>query len=189
MSSNAYSENSTLTPDLESGAEHAVAWFALAVRAKHERSIARLLESKGYETFVPLYTKDTASKRKPTEIPLFPGVVFARFDMNRRLPVLVTPGVTNILGDDIPLSEIDSLRIATSHTYPVFPFPFLEAGHKVQITSGALSGVEGVVVEVHGSTRVILSVSHLKRSVLLELGMASLEVSEPSRAKGALQFS
>ena len=114
---------------LEAGA---LQWFALTVKPRHDKAVARVLETKGFHTFVPLYTKQHryAARRKDSELPLFPGYVFCRFNVLTRLPILTTPGVTQILSagnTPIPLSEteIASLQMAIRAHLSVRPFPFL----------------------------------------------------------------
>jgi hypothetical protein len=34
-------------------------WFAIAVKPRYDKAVARSLETKGYETFVPLYKSNT----------------------------------------------------------------------------------------------------------------------------------
>ena len=70
-------------------------WFAIYVKPRHEKNVACMLRSKGYDEFVPLYNHRTPSRT--TELPLFPSYVFCRFDENRRLPVLKVPGVFSIV--------------------------------------------------------------------------------------------
>src|SRR2546421_10414546 len=75
-------------------------WFALVVKTQHEKMVASLLDSKGYEQFLPLYSvrRRWSDRIKQLELPLFPGYVFCRFDLNKRLPILVTPAVLLIVG-------------------------------------------------------------------------------------------
>jgi transcription antitermination factor NusG len=47
----------------------------------------------------------------------------------------------------------------------------LEIGERVRISTGTLSGVEGILVNFKGSHRVVLSVSLLQRSVALEVDL------------------
>ncbi|PYV81621.1 MAG: hypothetical protein DMG05_29645, partial [Acidobacteria bacterium] len=58
-----------------------VQWFALVVRSQHEKMVASVLHSKGYEEFLPLYTvkRRWSDRIKQLELPLFPGYVFCRF--------------------------------------------------------------------------------------------------------------
>src|SRR6185369_14563329 len=86
-------------------------WYALHVRSQHEKIVASTLRGKGYEQFLPLYrTKHRWSDRmKVIERPLFPGYVFCRFDLQKRLPILVTPGVLLIVGvRKTPLPVVES---------------------------------------------------------------------------------
>lgn len=151
-------------------------WFALAVKPRFDKAVGRALDAKGYETFVPLYKKSHkyGSRSKDAHLPLFPGYVCCRFDMQKRLPILTTPGVMQILGAGsrpLPLSdvEIQSLQTALLTQCRIQPFPYLNAGQKVRITSGTLAGVEGIVLRTKPSLRLVLSITLLRRSVLLEI--------------------
>src|SRR5215510_4833270 len=100
-------------------AKPALEWFALAVKPRFDKAVSRMLEIKGFETFLPLYKKRYiySARSKEADLPLLPGYVFCRFDVHRRLPVLTTPGVLHILGSStgpaaISESEIFSLQTA-----------------------------------------------------------------------------
>jgi transcription antitermination factor NusG len=151
-------------------------WFAVAVKPRFDKAVARTLESKGFETLLPLYKTQHryAARSKVSDLPLFPGYVFCRFNVLTRLPILTTPGVTQILGtgnNPLALSEeeIVSLRVAIQADIPLQPFPFLQAGQRVRIEEGALRGVVGLVVKIKDCMRLILSITLLQRSVLLEI--------------------
>ncbi len=151
-------------------------WFALAVKPRHDKAVARTLETKGFQTFLPLYKKrhTYAARCKESELPLFPGYVFCRFDALARLTILTTPGVTQILGvgnTPIPLCETElfSLQTAIQAQLPIQPFPFLQAGQRVRIDRGVLAGIEGIVMNFKQCLRLVLSITLLARSVLLEI--------------------
>jgi transcription antitermination factor NusG len=151
-------------------------WFALAVKPRCDKAVARTLETKGYETLLPLYKKQHryATRCKQSELPLFPGYVFCRFNAQTRLPILTTPGVTQILSTGsrpIPLSETEivSLQTATKAQLQLQPFPFLQVGQRVRIEEGVLAGVVGIVIRFKQPVRLVLSVTLLQRSVLLEI--------------------
>lgn len=114
---------------------------------------------------------------KEVEQPLFPGYLFCRFDFQSRRPVVTTPGVIQIVGFGrvaTPLAdeEIKALQVAVSSGVAKQPWPFLELGEKVEIESGPLRGLEGVLLEFKGNRRLILSVSLLRRSVAVEIDSA-----------------
>jgi transcription antitermination factor NusG len=151
-------------------------WFALVVKPRFDKAVARALEMKGYETLLPLYRKyhNYGGRLKSSELPLFPGYVCCRFDVHSRLPILTTPGVVHVLGAGnmpLPVSdvEITSLQTAIGAQLPIKPIAFVSDGERVRISSGALAGVEGIVLKSKPSLRLVLSVTLLQRSVLLEI--------------------
>ena len=153
-------------------------WFALYVKPRHEKNVACILRGNGYDEFVPLYNHRTPSRT--TELPLFPSYVFCRFDENRRLPVLKVPGVFSIVqsgGRPAPVAEdeITALKRMIAAGIEREPWLALVAGAKVRIAAGPLQGIEGVVVTHKTSTRLIVSVDLLQRSVAVELDRHWLE--------------
>ncbi len=156
-------------------------WFAVQVRTRWESSTALLLSGKGYQTLLPTYKerKRWNGRLREVNAPLFPGYVFCQFDTQKRLPILVTPGVIAVVSQGkVPLpvddAEIAAIRTLVSSGVPVEPWPFLEIGQKVRIESDALQGLEGILVQFKGNHRVVLSVSLLRRSVALEIDRASV---------------
>ena len=167
-------------------------WYALAVKPRHDKAVSRTLEGKGYQTMVPLYRKRHrySARFTETELPLFPGYVFCRFSPVTRLPIVTTPGVLQILGAGrvpIPVDETEmtSLQTALKLNHSASPFPFLQAGQKVRITEGALAGVEGNVLSFKQCLRLVLSVTLLQRSVLLEIDSKSVMPEEVRQFCGA----
>jgi transcription antitermination factor NusG len=111
-------------------------------------------------------------------MPLFPGYLFCRFDPNRRLPILKTPGVIQIVGSrkkPIPVekNEIEAIQaVAVLHT-PSWPCPYLQTGETVQIESGPFSGLKGMLAGVKGNQHLIRPVALLWRSVAVQVGRGS----------------
>ena len=158
-------------------------WFALQTRYRSENLVATQLRGKGYEPFLPVCKsrRRWSDRVKELELPLFPGYVFCRFNGLNRLPVLTTPGVRQIVGNGntpIPLSEneIISLQTVIKSDLPIQPFPFLQIGQKVRIEEGVLAGVVGNVIRCKQSLRLVLSITLLQRSVLLEIDQHQISV-------------
>lgn len=151
-------------------------WFALRVKGRSEKTISDILVHKGYTSFLPLYPcgNRRLHEARCNAQPLFPGYVFCRFDVHQRLPVLKTPGVLNIVSigrapaalDD---REITSLQKAVEHRFVAGPSEFLPVGTRVRIIQGALSGVEGILLEFKNPVQLILSITLLCRSVRVEV--------------------
>jgi transcription antitermination factor NusG len=152
------------------------AWCAVYTRHQHEKTISTLLESKGFEVFLPLHesTRKWKDRTKVLSLPLFPGYVFVRGAIERRLPVLTTPGVHMILSQGeriatVPEEEIDAIRRTVEGKFRVEPHPYLRCGERVKVVRGSLEGVEGVLTRRKNLCRLILSVDMLAQSVAVEI--------------------
>jgi transcription antitermination factor NusG len=151
-------------------------WYALYVRLRYEKIVASCLSNRGYEVFLPTYQsrRRWSDRTKRIDLPLFAGYTFCRFDFQERLPILTVPGVSFIVGfgktpTPVDAKELDAVRLVTESGLPCEPWPFLKAGEKVRVEHGALAGLEGYVLNVKNSYRIIVSVQLLGRSVSVEL--------------------
>jgi transcriptional antiterminator NusG len=160
----------------EHGVRESSRWFALRVRSNYERVAQLHLRQRGYEEFAPAYHQERSwsDRKKIVEQFLFPGYVFCRVNPSMRLPVLTIPGVVGLVGfgkipAPVPDQEIEHVRTMVQSGLLVTPWPFLEIGQGVLIERGPLSGVEGILQEVKGRFRLVVSISLLQRSVSTEI--------------------
>jgi len=135
-----------------------------------------MLESKGFEAVSPSYESRGPWKDRPKVIslPLFPCYVFVRGAIERRLPVLTTPGVHMLItsGEQVatvPEQEIEAIRRTVQAQIGVEPHPFVRCGERVRVVRGSLEGVEGVLARKKNLYRLILSVEMLAQSVAVEI--------------------
>jgi transcription antitermination factor NusG len=162
-------------------------WYAVRVRSNYEKVSALHLEERGYEKFTPSYKMERrwSDRKKEIEQFLFPGYVFCRLNPQYRLPVLSAPGVVGLVGcgkipAPIPDYEIDRIRTMVQSGLLVTPWPFLELGQTVLIEQGPLAGVEGILEEVKGKCRLIVSINLLRRSVGAEVDRRWVRPLKPS---------
>jgi transcription antitermination factor NusG len=151
-------------------------WYALQVRPRFEKKIAATLVDKGIEGFLPLYRQRSrwSDRIKEVHLPLFSGYLFCRLDMNNRLPILITPGVMQIVGigktpHPVEENEIMALQAIVLSGLQAEPRSYLNVGEKVRIEIGPLAGLEGVLLSLKGSYRLVVSVNLLQRSVSVEI--------------------
>jgi transcription antitermination factor NusG len=156
-------------------------WFALQVRSRREAFVSDHLEGQGFECFLPLYKSKRrwSDRLKEVELPLFPGYLFCRLSLSNRGPVLMTPGVHQIVGfgrTPVPVEETElaSIREVLSSGLPSTPWPYMHIGQKVRVNYGSMVNLEGILVNFKGSNRVVLSVTLLQRSVALEIDLSWL---------------
>lgn len=154
-----------------------VRWYAIHVRSRLVSVACATLCGKGYEVFLPVYRsrRKWSDRIKERELPLFPGYLFCRFDVNDRLvPIVTTPGVIGIVSagkTPIPVDEeeIEAIRAILRSGLAAKPWPFLRIGSKVYLEAGPLAGLEGIVTSVGKVYRLVVSVSMLQRSVAVEI--------------------
>jgi transcription antitermination factor NusG len=151
-------------------------WFALQVRTRWESSTSVLLEGKGYQTLLPTYKmkRRWSGKMREVTAPLFPGYVFCQFDAQKRLPILITPGVLSVVSAGrVPLpvddKEIAAVQTVISSGCQAEPWPYLEVGQRIRIENESFRGLEGILIQFKGNHRLVVSVSLLRRSVALEI--------------------
>jgi transcription antitermination factor NusG len=164
-------------------------WFAVQVRARWEQSTAKILSGKGYEILLPTFEVERrwGGRKRTLQLPLFPSYVFCRFDVLKRLPILITPGVVGIVSRGrIPIpverTEIAALQKLVSSGAQAEPWPYLAVGDRVRIEDTTLRGLEGILIAFKGGHRVVVSVSLLQRSVALEIDRASVSAIDPRPA-------
>jgi transcription antitermination factor NusG len=157
-------------------------WYALHVKPRFEKYVTSLLTQKGYETLMPIYTsrRKWSDRVKTLSLPLFPGYTFCRFNIDSRLPILVTPGVMTILGvgrvpAPVQESEIGAIRHVMDSKVGSEPCEYLTAGRRVRVESGPLEGLEGIILRMKDSDRLVVSVHLLMRSVAVDIDSISVK--------------
>ena len=147
-------------------------WYALHVRSRHEKTVENSLRVKGYSVFSPSYRtkRKRVDRIAEIEVALFPGYVFCQFDTDKRLPILITPGVVGVVGrgnrpEPVDDTEIASIRTVSLAGRPVQPWPFLRGGQRIRLQAGPLAGAEGIFLRVKDEYHLVVSISLLQRSV------------------------
>ena len=157
-------------------------WFAVYTTPRHEKAVARQFEVRHIEAFLPLYRSVRRWKngcRVNVDQPLFPNYIFASLKRRDYLRVLETPGVLSLVGSGrkpspLESSEIESLRCELC-LREFEPHPYLVAGDRVRIHSGALAGMIGVLVRKKSQLRVVLTLDLIMQSVAVEVGADEIE--------------
>jgi transcription antitermination factor NusG len=151
-------------------------WYAIRTKSNQERIAASVLESKGFEQFLPTYRakRRWSDRVVETTLPLFPGYVFCRFDKSRKSEILSTPGVASVVsfaGAPAPIgdSEISAIQTLIESGSLLEPHPYLKEGQPVRVVRGPLEGAHGILVKKRDHWRMLVSISLLQRSVAVEV--------------------
>jgi transcription antitermination factor NusG len=153
-------------------------WYALYVKHRHEKKVARSLSARAFHTFLPTIDK-VHSNGSRFELPLFPGYVFCRIDTSALLPVISIPGVFGIVLNGsvpgvIPEEEIESVRQLLSTGLPVAQTDYFAPGQAITLSEGPLKGIRGFVVDSTDERRLIISINMLHRSLVVKLDRQSV---------------
>jgi transcription antitermination factor NusG len=151
-------------------------WLAVRVRPNFEQTVTRALLSKGLEAFLPSFAERHAwsDRIKTIDVPLFPQYLFCRAANDQRLSILTTPAVRDIVGFGktpalIPNEEILAVQRFVASGLPIQRWPYVTCGQTIFIEKGPLAGLEGIITNVKGAARVVVSISLLQRSVAADI--------------------
>jgi len=157
-------------------------WYAVSVRPRHEKLVARYLEYQGLNYFLPVYrsVRRWKDRRKELDMALFPGYVFVNLNLRDRLRVLRAPGAVQFVTFQghpaaIPDSEIRALESSLSAGLRLQPHPYLHQGARVRLKRGPLVGAEGIMIRRKERFRLVLSIDLIMRSVVFEVDEADVE--------------
>ena len=157
-------------------------WYAAFTLPQHEKSVAKQLEIREIESFLPTYQTIRVWKnrqRMKIVLPLFPTYLFVHIDPRQRAKVLQAPGVLQIVGngrESVPLpdAEIELLRSGLREER-IEPYRDLIVGTKVRIRSGVMQGVEGTLVKKNDSMRFVLTLKLINQHAAIQVSAEDLE--------------
>jgi len=132
-------------------------WHALYVNSRAEKKISENLQARGIEVYIPIIKtmRQWSDRKKMVEIPLINGYVFVKILPAENDKVTQTKGVVNFVKSEGKIAvireiEIDRLKQLVDLGYHLEASTITKTykeGDKVKISSGALKGIEGYVVE------------------------------------------
>ena len=153
-------------------------WYAVHIRARHEKAAAVRLCERGVETFLPTVTQIHRwnDRKKIVELPLFSCYLFVKLmpGNEERQRVIRTDSVLGLVGAQgggtaIPTDQIEAIRALVAERLPCCSHPFLKTGQRVRVCGGALKGIEGILLSRNGDRRLIISVDAMQRSIAVQV--------------------
>jgi transcription antitermination factor NusG len=167
------------TLDLEEPAE-GVRWHVLQTKSRQEKMLAEVLELRGVRCFLPLAQvhRVYGNRRAKVELPLFPGYMFLQGTLEDVYAADRTKRVVKVISvfdQDKLTEELRNVELALRGGATQFdPFPYLKRGIRVEVSSGPLRGVRGIIEDRLKRDRLILQVDVLGQATSLEVDGALL---------------
>ena len=157
-----------------------VHWYVLYVRMHHEKKTAEKLKAAGITYYLPVQEviRQWSDRRKKLQVVVIPMMIFVRISEAERVRLLKEiPALTGSLIDRCThrpavIREEDMKRFMFMLDYSEEAVRFisepLQAGELIQVIKGPLKGLKGELIEVEGTTQVVVRID--------QLGCASVEL-------------
>jgi len=160
------------------------AWYALHTKSRFENVVNEGLAKKTLDVFLPKITIKSRrrDRHKMIRVPLFPGYVFVRTDLNpyEHIEILKTTGAVRLIGSargPVPIADatMDSLKIMVSTEGEVITGTRFKKGDRVMVVSGPFAGVTGVFSSYRGDDRVIVNIEALGQFAAVNVDATDVE--------------
>lgn len=144
-------------------------WWIAKVKPRQEKLLADDLLQQNIEYFLPLIVKNTprpgTKHRRIFNVPLFPG--YLCFAQNAPYNIFSTGRVVNLMevrNQSRFVRECDQILRVIQGQFPIDRLEEFIEGMPVVIEYGPLKGLQGIITEMRGSSRLVLSVEGLGRA-------------------------
>lgn len=152
-------------------------WFALYTKPRHEFKALEQIQALDITSYLPTTTviKQWSDRKKKITEPLFRGYIFINANEAERNLSLTSESVLKTIFFNgkpavIPDWEMENLQQLLNHTNKITVHNGIIKGTKVEIASGPMIGLEGVVSKVSKDEQTLaVSIAMLNRSVMVTL--------------------
>ncbi len=149
------------------------------MKSRTEKKVAEALAARDIEAYAPVIKtmRQWSDRKKMVELPLLSGYVFVNIEPKEQDVVIHTRGVVNFVRSGGKIAtirevEISRLKQLVELGYQMEAFSIskkYKEGDKVKITSGALRGIEGYVVESKESREIEVLLESIGQCIRVRL--------------------
>ena len=152
-------------------------WFALYTRSRAEKKVYAELQMKGIEVYLPLRRelRQWSDRKKWVEVPVINSYIFVHISKTDRLRVFEAQGVVSYVSRkgkavSIPDREIEAMRrtVESNINFNVEKST-IRKGQVITITSGPMKGITGEVLNVLGTKKLYMRISHIGYTLVVNL--------------------
>jgi transcription antitermination factor NusG len=156
-------------------------WWIAKVKPRQEKQLAFDFINNGVEYYLPIYKKVTfrpgTNKKRVFDVPLFPGYICFAQDIPQK--IFVTGRVVNLIevkNQKKFMSELGAIYFALEHGVCVEPLEdTFTVESKVEVVSGPLKGLCGIVASIRNSKQLVVEVDNLG-SAVVQIDMCDVRV-------------
>jgi transcription antitermination factor NusG len=165
-----------LSPEFQvQGKEAGRQWRVLYTRSRMEKELMRRLTARAAPFYSPIIEnryRSPAGRQRTSYLPLFSNYVFLFGAENERYDAMATGCVSrslDVTAEPEFVSDLRRIRALIDTGVPVSVESMIEAGDRVRIKSGSMTGLEGTVFKRHGQSRLLVMVDFLQQGASIEL--------------------
>lgn len=152
-------------------------WHVFYVRGKYEKKAYDLLQRDGFIVYLPLITvqRQYTDRKKKIIEPLFKSYIFVLIKRHQLYDVIQTPGVVTYVRfatehATIRKKEIELIKkLILNKTQFEVTNRKLKVGQQITLTSGAFKGQKGIVKQIRGKKRLLISLEAIEFTLEIEL--------------------
>jgi transcription antitermination factor NusG len=151
-------------------------WLVLRTKSRQENVVEHSLCEKRIACFLPKKQemRQWKDRNRSVSSPLFPGYIFVQPSSVQFTDLRYIPGSCGLVlfnrkPAEIPLRDLESIKIMSESGYPLTVRAAIAPGQKVIVLSGPLKGVEGELIRMKNQRRLVINAHLLGKSVGLEI--------------------
>ena len=158
-------------------------WYALYTRSRFEKKLLHELTLREMKAFLPMHEilSQWKDRKKKILVPIFPGYIFVNYvdTLENRHRVLNIPGAVCFVGscgnvDPISEEQIIAIRRFLEANLLIDLYPYIQVGTQVEVISGPLAGVKGMLIEKQGKCRFVLQVDLIRQAISVEMDTSNI---------------
>ncbi len=158
-------------------------WYALYTKSRAEKKVLEQLTQMGIEAYLPLKRtlRQWSDRKKWVESPIISSYIFIKIPLSDYKRMFEVNGIVAYVSYKgkacvIPESDIDAMK-RTIENQLEFSVEGgnIEKGQLITVTSGPLEGIQGEVVDVKGSKKIILRICHIGYTLVVNLDDATFK--------------
>ena len=154
-------------------------WYLVQCKPRQCFRALEHLQNQAFEAFLPTQSREVLrrGKRETVSEPLFPHYLFVRLShvADNWAPLRSTRGVAKVVRfGDLPLQVPDDIVLALKQPAPMKSQALFSAGDKVEITEGALTGLDAIFAASDGDERVVLLIKLLHQEQVIKVPLTHI---------------
>lgn len=158
-------------------------WYALYTKSRAEKKVLEQLTQMGITAYLPLKKtlRQWSDRKKWIEVPVINSYIFVNIRPLDYRRVFEARGIVAYVSNKgkaapIPDLEMEAMRRTIDNQLEFnIETKQLKKGQTITVTSGPLKGIKGEVLDVQGTRKLYLRISHIGYTLVVDLADATFQ--------------